>query len=88
MQSPESGDTFVVDLNGVKLSDEDKAELAGAIQGAALSALATFDSRGDHVAIAFPTNGGTQGIWILHRELVESQVGDLRKTVQDLRGGR
>lgn len=88
MQSRESGDSFLVDLNGVRLSDEEKVRLAGAIQGAALSALATFDGRGDHVAIAFPRNGGTQGIWIYDRELLEGRLPDLRKALQDLAGGR
>jgi hypothetical protein len=88
VQSRETGDSFLVDLNGVRLSDEEKVRLAGAIQGAALSALATFDGRGDHVAIAFPRNGGTQGIWIYDRELLEGRLPELRKTLQDLAGGR
>jgi hypothetical protein len=84
MARPGSGDSFVVDLNGVKLSAEEKVKLAGAIQGAALSALGSFDSRGDHVAIAFPRNGGTQGIWIYDRELLESRLPDLQKTLEQL----
>jgi hypothetical protein len=52
-----SGDSFVVDLNGVKLSA---------------------------VAIAFPRNGGTQGIWIYDRELLESRLPDLQKTLEQL----
>ena len=88
MQGADSGDSFVVDLNGVKLSDADKVKLAGAIQGAALTALATFDSGGDHIAIAFPRNGRTQGIWIYERELLESRLPDLKGVVEELRGGR
>jgi hypothetical protein len=85
---PASDDSFVVDLAGVKLSAEEKVKLAGAIQGATLSALATFDTRGDHVAIAFPRNGHTQGIWIYDRELLEGRLPDLRKTLEDLGRGR
>jgi hypothetical protein len=88
VQSPDSGDSFVVDLNGVKIPDEDKVKLAGAIQGAALSALATFDGQGDHIAIAFPHNGSTQGITIYDRELLESRIPDLRKTIEELRRTR
>jgi hypothetical protein len=53
-----SGDPFLIDLNDVRLPDDEKVKLSGAIQGAAL---ATFDARGDHIAIAFPRDGGTQG---------------------------
>jgi len=88
VQSPDSGDSFLVDLNGVTLSDEEKVKLAGAIQGATLSVLATFDGRGDHIAIAFPRNGSTQGIWIYDRELLEGKLPDLRKTLVELGGGR
>ena len=88
MQGADSGDSFVVDLNGVKLSDGDKMKLASAIQGAALSALAAFDAGGDHVAIAFSSNGGTQGITIYERRLLEAQLPELRATVEKLRPGR
>jgi hypothetical protein len=88
VQSSDSGDSFLVDLNGVKLSDEEQVKLAGAIQGATLSALATFDGRGDHIAIAFPRNGRTQGIWIYDRELLEGRLPELRKTLEELGGGR
>ena len=83
-----SGESFVVDLTGVKISDEEKVKLAGAIQGATFTALATFDGRGDHIAIAFPRNGRTQGIWIYDRELLEGRLPDLRKTLEDLGRGR
>jgi hypothetical protein len=88
VQARESGDSFIVDLNGVDLSAEEQVKLAGAIQGATLSALAGFDGRGDHIAIAFPRNGRTQGIWIYDRELLEGRLPDLRKTLDDLGGGR
>ena len=88
MQSRDSGDSFIVDLNGVDLSPEQQVKLAGAIQGATLSALAGFDGRGDHIAIAFPRNGRTQGIWIYDRELLEGRLPDLRKTLDELGGGR
>ena len=84
MQPPDSGDSFLVDLNGVKLSDDEKVKLAGAIQGATLSALATFDGRGDHIAIAFPRNGSTQGIWIYDRGLLEDRLPELRKQLEEL----
>jgi hypothetical protein len=88
VESSGSADSFVVDLNGVKLSDAERAQLAGAIQGATLSALARFDSRGDLVALALPTNGHTQGIHIYDGALLESRLPDLRKTVEDISGGR
>jgi hypothetical protein len=88
VQAAESGDSFLVDLTGVRLSDEEKVKLAGAIQGATLSALANFDGRGDHIAIAFPRNGRTQGIWIYDRELLEGRLPDLRKTLEELGGER
>jgi hypothetical protein len=84
VQASDSRDSFVVDLSGVKLSAEDKVKLAGAIQGAALSAFATFDGQGDHFAIAFPHNGGTQGIRIIERSLLERRLPDLGKTLEDL----
>ena len=87
MQRPVEGDSFRVDLNGVRLSDEEKVKLAGAISGAALSALATFDTGGDQIAIGFPRDGRTQGIWIYDRELIEGRLPELRKTLEDL-GGR
>ena len=88
MQPRDSGDSFIVDLNGVTLSADEKLKLAGAVQGAALSALATFDARGDHIAIAFPGNGWTQGIWIYDRKLLEGKLPDLRRTIEELGGGR
>jgi hypothetical protein len=81
-------DSFRVDLNGLTLSEDQKVKLAGAIQGAALSALATFDARGDHIAIAFPRNGGTRGIWIYERDLLEGQLPQLSEQLDKLRRQR
>jgi hypothetical protein len=88
VQSRDPSDSFAVDLNGLKLSEEEKVKLAGAIQGATLAALATFDGRGDHIAIAFPDLGRTRGIWIYDRELLEGQLPELRTKLEELGGGR
>jgi hypothetical protein len=88
MQASKGVDKFAVDLNGVTLSEEEKVKLAGSLQAATLAALASFDLRGDHVAIAFPNLGRTRGIWIYDRELLEGRLPELRQQLEEFGGAR
>ena len=75
------GTAFRVDVHGLSLADEQKAAFTAAVQSAALSQLATIDTRGDTVAIAFPRlpDGSTQGIWIVPRDALSGSVDSLRR---------
>lgn len=83
MAKPTSTETFRVDLNGLKLSQEESAQLGAAVQSGTLAQLASFDTRGDFVAIAFP-GGGTQGIRVLAEELLDERLPQLRETLREL----
>lgn len=49
---------FKVVLDGIDLTDEQRAQAASAIQKVMLGLLSEVDTGGDHVAVAFPGTGG------------------------------
>lgn len=83
-EAKSSAHEFSVDVRGLSLSDEQRAQFTAAVQSAALAQLAQIDTRGDTVAIAFPRlpSGGTQGIWIIPRDVLEKQLPQFRDTLR------
>lgn len=53
---------FKVVLDGIELSDEQHARIAGRVQQVVLDELADFDTGGDRLAMLFPKFPGDRGL--------------------------